>query len=225
MVYLNKTDDKVRVCDTQAKYGCCSACFMKDCCFCKYDGEKDIIKDLLETVEPPLKIRSKITRGFSIQRTDESKAMSNLYEEVLRQLGFEGTAREWKSYKHVKNFSYMPPGGFIMWHTNQYDNNQVAYRMYIMNVDVDGGSAFKYQLPSGEMVEVLDFHGAVRIFKNTHKDTSTNKELYLWHTAYSTFAHRLSIGFEIHPEQIVALLDTCGESCWNAFQKLDDFTA
>ena len=93
-------------------------------------------------------------------------------------------------------------------------------RIYIIAVSEDGESAFKYVLPDGTLVEVLDFHGAVRIFKNTNIDSRTGEALHLWHTVYSKTTHRYSIGFEIHPEQIVTLLDDCGRSCWEGFQEM-----
>ena len=100
-----------------------------------------------------------------------------------------------------------------MWHTNRFDNLQASYRMYIYAVDVDGGSSFKYINPESEVVEVPDFHGAVRLFSNTHVDAETGEESYLWHTVAAPSAHRLSVGFEILPQQMVALIDSC-DGCW-----------
>ncbi|QDZ25148.1 hypothetical protein HOP50_16g76950 [Chloropicon primus] len=92
--------------------------------------------------------------------------------------------------------------------------NQVTYRMYLLSVDLDGGSSFKYISKSdGKLKNVPDFNGAVRIFTNTFKDKSTGRKTNLWHTVVSETAHRFSIGFEIPSEQIVALLDSC-EGCW-----------
>merc|ERR1711937_105020 len=88
----------------------------------------------------------------------------------------------------------------------------------MISVDRDGESAFKYQLPNGENHDVMDFHGAVRIFKNTFDDLNTGEEKYLWHSVYSN-AHRNSLGFEIRAPEIVALLDTCGTSCWDDLKK------
>ena len=119
----------------------------------------------------------------------------------------------------------MPPGGFFFWHTNKYDNKKVAYRVYLISVDRPGESGFKYQRNTdGAVVNMADYHGALRIFKNTHTEEEEEKEgtllgkkkkkrSYLWHTAYSKRAHRHSIGFEIPPEQLVALMDAC-EGCW-----------
>ena len=125
---------------------------------------------------------------------------------------------------YMMDYTYMPPEGFLMWHTSQHDNSNVPYRLYLISVDEDGGSFFKYQkLVKGDVVELPDFHGAVRIFKNAKVDSDSEegKLGYLWHTAYSKTAHRHSIDFEIHPEQIVALLDSC-DTCWDDFQKLGD---
>ncbi len=104
---------------------------------------------------------------------------------MLPRLGFPGTdERAIQSITFVKNFIYMPPEGFLMWHTNQHDNNNIPYRLYLISVDQDGGSAFKYVQPNGQVAEVQDFHGAVRLFKNTHTDYDTGEESYLWHTVY-----------------------------------------
>ena len=132
--------------------------------------------------------------------------------DVLRELGYDGMEKLAKKYAHLKAFSYMPPGGFFMWHTNRYDNMKVPYRIYIISVETDGESAFKYELPNGEGYDVMDFHGAVRLFKNTFDDSQTGEEKYLWHTVYSN-THRHSVGFEIRPPEIVALLDSC-DTCW-----------
>ena len=35
----------------------------------------------------------------------------------------------------------------------------------------------------------------------------------MWHTVVSETAHRMSVGFEIPVEQIIALLDSC-KGCW-----------
>merc|ERR1711924_268850 len=164
---------------------------------------------------PALKLKSKITRGFDLRKTILSSTIEKLYGEALQLLGYaeEPGSKAYKKIIHLKNFSYMPPGGFIMWHTNRYDNTQASYRMYMYAVDVDGGSSFKYLSPEGELVEVPDFHGAVRLFSNTHVDAETGEETYLWHTVAAPHAHRLSIGFEILPEQMVALVDSC-DGCW-----------
>jgi len=216
MIYLNKTDVKIRVCNTGAEFGCCQKPLVDDCCFCTYNGKKNIYEDVLP-YHKPLMTADPTMRSFNLMAADQTKDLKDLYGDVLRRLGYNGTL---KSYKDLKNFSYMPPEGFLMWHTNQYDNAQVAYRIYIIAVSEDGESAFKYVLPDGKLVEVLDFHGAVRIFKNTNVDRKTGEALHLWHTVYSKNTHRYSIGFEIHPEQIVALLDDCGLRCWQGFQEM-----
>jgi len=216
MIYLNKTDVKIRVCNTGAEFGCCQEPLVDDCCFCTYNGKKNIYEDVLP-YHKPLMTADPTMRSFNLMAADQTKDLKDLYGDVLRRLGYNGTL---KSYKDLKNFSYMPPEGFLMWHTNQYDNAQVAYRIYIIAVSEDGESAFKYVLPDGKLVEVLDFHGAVRIFKNTNVDRKTGEALHLWHTVYSKNTHRYSIGFEIHPEQIVALLDDCGLRCWQGFQEM-----
>ena len=35
----------------------------------------------------------------------------------------------------LQNFNYIPPGGFLMWHTNKYDNNLVPFRLYLISMD------------------------------------------------------------------------------------------
>merc|ERR1711970_1418823 len=75
--------------------------------------------------------------------------------------------RDLETVPAIKNYSYMPPGGFLAWHTNRFDNNRVPYRIYLISVDRDSSSSFKYLQPWSELVEVKDFNGAVRLFKNT----------------------------------------------------------
>ena len=111
-----------------------------------------------------------------------------------------------------------------MWHTNRYDNNLVSYRIYLISTDAGGGgSSFKYwSARQGKVVEMKDFHGAVRLFTNTMAMAAPVEEegsQFLWHTVVSESAHRLSLGFEIYPEQIAALLDSC-EGCWDEFKSV-----
>ena len=143
-----------------------------------------------------------------------SLRLMQLYKKVLKRLGYQGSRKALEKYAAIKTWSYTPPNGFIAWHTNRYDNNIVPYRLYVISVDRDGESAFKYKLPNGETYDVYDYHGAVRLFSNTFKDKATGLENYLWHTIYSKNAHRQSLGFEIRPKELVALLDQC-ETCWN----------
>ena len=219
---MNKTEDKIWNCERRTviePYGCCTACReVENCCACKNDGRKDIMKEvILPNKDVPFAINSPITRGFGFEQTDERYDLEDLYQAALRKLGYQGTEKAAHNYAHCKALSYIPPGGFFLWHTNRYDNNVVPYRLYIISVDRDGESAFKYQLPNGENHDVMDFHGAVRLFKNTFNDPRTKEEKYLWHTVYSQ-AHRQSIGFEIRPPEIVALLDKC-DTCWDDFKQ------
>lgn len=94
-------------------------------------------------------------------------------------------------------------------------------RIYIMSVDEDHGSAFKYLGEDGRTVKVVsDYHGAVRLFKNTkERDAMTGEKDYLWHTVVSERAHRFSLGFEILPDQIIALMDSC-HGCWENLQAM-----
>jgi hypothetical protein len=218
MIHLNKTETKVWNCDRRSgvePYGCCTACEdVENCCACQNDGKRDIMKEVLEpNKDVPFALNSPITRGFGFEQTSERYQMQELYQTALRKLGYGGSQKAVENYAHCKAFTYIPPGGFFLWHTNRYDNSVVPYRMYIISVDRDGESAFKYQLPNGENHEVMDFHGAVRIFKNTFDDPKTGEEKYLWHSVYSN-CHRNSLGFEIRPIELIAMLDECG-SCWD----------
>jgi hypothetical protein len=214
----NRTDVKINVCDLKAQFGCCTACLVEDCCACRLDGKKDIMKDVLEpNKDVPLKLGSKINLGFTLQDSEEAQPLNVKYKEVITKLGSGGSELSARYYALSKAFTYLPPGGFFLWHTNEHDNNVVPYRMYIISVDEDGQSAFKYQLPNGENHEVKDFHGAVRLFKNTFDDPKTGEEKYLWHSVYSN-THRQSLGFEIRPNEIVALLDSC-DRCWDDLRK------
>jgi hypothetical protein len=214
MVHKNKTDVKIQICETDktiAPFGCCTACLIKDCCACQFDGKRNIIEEVLEpNKDVPFTLNSQINLGFGLMFAKEAKAISKKYGQAMTKLGYSGP--NLKTYRGLKAWSYIPPGGFFMWHTNEYDNNLVPYRIYIISVDKDGESAFKYELPNGEKHEVKDFHGAVRLFKNTFDDPKTGEEKYLWHTVYSQ-AHRQSLGFEIRPMELVALLDKC-DTCW-----------
>ena len=84
-----------------------------------------------------------------------------------------------------------------------------------MSVDKDHGSDFRYLGKDGRTVKVVsDYHGAVRLFKNTKElDAVTGEKEYLWHTVVSESAHRFSLGFEILPDQIIILMDSC-DGCW-----------
>ena len=217
MVYRNNTDVDIWACDMKSEYGCCSACKdVKDCCNCKYD-ERFVEEVLDPNKHVPFRISSPITFGFNLAKAEPKRIFQDLYESVIIQLGYKGKGKNLYAYSFCKNWQYLAPGGFLMWHTNRYDNNAVPYRIYIMSVEEDGESAFKYQLPNSENHEVLDFHGAVRLFKNTYDDPKTGEEKFLWHSVYSN-THRHSLGFEIRPREIVAMLDTC-ESCWEDLKK------
>jgi len=208
---------KHRKCYGGYRWGCCLRQRLPDACCCKYDGFLDIETTMRTWYNnlPSIKLKSSITRGFSIQHSEESDILQDLYEDVLVALGvkYEKGSDEMDDLSYVKNFSYMPPEGFIMWHTNKYDNLEVSYRMYIINTDKDYGSAFKYLLPNGKMKKVYDFNGAVRLFSNTNVNAKTGEKDFLWHTVYSK-ANRLSLGFEMHPPQMIALLDGC-DGCWD----------
>ena len=213
MVHRNRTSIKVLPCEYSRNY-CCLDCKVKDCCLCHFDGKKDILNEVLEqNKHVPFTLDSEMMRGFGLLYAWEAYYLRLQYLSVLRRLGYRGSSKEEYRYSFVKGWTYMPPGGFLMWHTNKYDNAFVPYRIYLISVDRPGESAFKYQLHNGEIREVFDFHGAVRIFKNSHTNSETGDRSFLWHTIYSKSAHRQSIGFEIRPRELVALLDSC-ETCW-----------
>ena len=216
--YRNKTGELAGpLCDEGAKYGCCSARNVDDFCLCQMDGEKDVL-ELLESRAGELssewlKLNMQIGRGFLRHKTSEAEDLRKKFRKILPQLGVTDS-KMLKRLSFMKNFIYLPPEGMLMWHTNRHDNNNVPYRLYIISVDKDGESGFKYLLPDGKVIDVPDFHGSVRLFSNTHEDAETGEKGHLWHTVYSKSAHRHSIGFEIPPEQIVALLDSC-DGCWD----------
>jgi len=126
-LYSNKTDVKINICNTKAEFGCCQEPLVDDCCFCTYDGKVDVWKDVLPH-HKPLKTASKTMRGFGLSGSDMAGDLRDFYGVVLRRLGYNGTRKQLKSYKYLKNFSYMPPEGFLMWHTNEHDNTNGAYR-------------------------------------------------------------------------------------------------
>jgi hypothetical protein len=219
MIHNNRTEARVWKCEMSIEvepYGCCSACRTENCCACSFDGKKDVYKDVLEpNKDVPFVLNGPISRGFGLEVSEERYSLQKLYRKVLKALGYKvRDADDFKHYSQVKNWQYMPPAGFFMWHTNRYDNMKEPYRIYMISVDKDGESVFKYQLPNGESHEVMDFHGAVRLFKNTYDDPKTGEESFLWHTVYIKNAHRQSLGFEIRPREIVLLLDSCG-TCWD----------
>ena len=195
---------------------------------CKFDGEVGDIEGWLKkhkfwgkgTKQNPL--LRKLALGINMPEAD-GKPLERLYGEVMESLGFVEEAgsvdsvfgrTSFEGVKHVKNCSYLPPDGFLQWHTNKADNNLVSFRLYMIAVDKDGGSYFNYYSEgSREVRRVPDFNGAVRIFTNTIKDKDTAEVSNLWHTVVSETAHRMSVGFEIPVEQIIALLDSC-KGCW-----------
>ena len=82
-----------------------------------------------------------------------------------------------------------PPGGFIEWHTNIQHSE--GWRMYIVNVDREGQSFFRYVDPiCRELKTIWDFRGALHIFH-------VGKERPFWHCVKSVGANRWSRGFLI----------------------------
>ena len=181
---------------------------------CSFDGKKNITKELLDpNKDETLTLPKKMGLTLLVS-SPASLRLMQLYKKVLKRLGYQGSRKALEKYAAIKTWSYTPPNGFIAWHTNRYDNNIVPYRIYVISVDRDGESAFKYRLPDDQTYDVYDYHGAVRLFSNTFKDKATGLEKYLWHTIYTKNAHRQSVGFEIRPEELIALLDLC-ETCWD----------
>ncbi|QDZ20557.1 hypothetical protein HOP50_04g30780 [Chloropicon primus] len=213
---INRTGELASpVCDREAPLGCCFNCHLPrgGCCLCEYDG-KARVADLLEG-QKHLQVRSTTARGFKLAPV-YGKPLAKLYGKLMRKLGCTVKGKAWSRLLAVKNLSYFPPGGFLMWHTNRFDNNAVSFRVYLYSVDKDGLSYLKYVHRKDQTLKkMLDFHGAVRIFTNTMRD-GHGEESFLWHTAASEGAHRMSVGFEIYPEQIVSILDSC-ELCWEKF--------
>ena len=187
---------------------------------CLYDGKGESIYAFLRRRKrlmqhKPLPTLGKLARGFYMPLI-EAAPLENLYGDILlNKLNLTGRLGpfDYKSLVSIKNFVYMPPEGFLQWHTNKNDNIKVSYRMYMLLVDEDGGSSFKYLTEhDGKVMKVPDFHGAVRLFTNTFVDKA-GVRTNLWHTVVSETAHRFSIGFEMPPKQMVALLDSC-DGCW-----------
>src|SRR5262245_31379252 len=82
-----------------------------------------------------------------------------------------------------------PPRGFKEWHTNL--QSEPGWRMYIINVDKDRESFFRYVDPeTNEVKTVWDFDGAVNIFY-------VGRAPLLWHCVKSLNAYRWSRGFLI----------------------------
>ena len=80
-----------------------------------------------------------------------------------------------------------PPGGFIEWHTNMHQSK--GWRMYIIDVDREAASFFRYLDPlTKEPITLWDFKGAVHLFY-------VGKEQPFWHCVKSIGAHRWSRGF------------------------------
>ena len=187
---------------------------------CLYDGKGESVHAFLRKRKrlmqyEPLSTLRKLARGFNMPLL-EAKPLEKLYGDILvSKLNLTGRMGpfDYKGLVGIKNFAYIPPEGFLQWHTNKNDNIKVSYRMYMLLVDKDGGSSFKYLTEhDGKVVKVPDFHGAVRLFTNTFVDEA-GVRTNLWHTVVSETAHRFSVGFEIPPPQIVALLDSC-DGCW-----------
>ena len=187
---------------------------------CLYDGKGESVYAFLRKRKrlmqyEPLSTLRKLARGFNMPLI-EAKPLEKLYGDILvSKLNLTGRMGpfDYKGLVGIKNFAYIPPEGFLQWHTNKKDNVKVSYRMYMLLVDEDGGSSFKYLTEhDGKVVKVPDFHGAVRLFTNTFVDKA-GVRTNLWHTVVSETAHRFSIGFEMPPKQMVALLDSC-DGCW-----------
>lgn len=219
-VKVNFFKGGAKPCDGTHRHGCCFAKHREDACLCLYDGRRDLVSEVLDPSGGALQAASRMARSLALSKRSipEYKNLQDLYGRVLMNLGLheDPASRRFKLLIYVKNLVYMPPGGFLMWHTNRYDNDRVSYRLYMTSTDVDGGSYFKYWSEREEKImKVHDFHGAVRLFTNTMKsDEEAGEPKYLWHTVASETAHRFSIGFEILPDQIIALLDSCG-GCWD----------
>jgi hypothetical protein len=231
----------VPACDKPVEFGCCSTTPNADAtfggCLCKYDGKRNLQREVLQQRREVFSLHYKSDRVIGLEESTQARSLEEEYCRVLQGaseegegggegggrlgLGFRLDPDQLDLYCSVKNFAYMPPEGFLVWHTDKYNNDGgVSYRIYISAVDRDGGSFLKYEMPDGRLFEVPDFNGAVRIFTNTHTDQETGERSNLWHTVYSKDAHRLSLGFQIHPAHIAALLDTCTDNCWDDFINL-----
>lgn len=82
-----------------------------------------------------------------------------------------------------------PPQGFREWHTNIHDMS--GWRMYIVNVDREKKSFFRYMDPNThELKTIWDRKGQVNIFK-------IDTEKPIWHCVKSLNTNRWSKGFRI----------------------------
>ena len=103
----NKTGElsQQSVCDDRAEYGCCAACTVPDCCLCKFDGKKSIVKGVLKPKHGRLRLQHRLLRGMTHWNTPEGKRFSELYGEVATELGFRGTDYEMRRLTFLKNFN------------------------------------------------------------------------------------------------------------------------
>ena len=72
---------------------------------------------------------------FNLKSKEEARILATLYGKAMVRLGFKGDNKSFQRLTTIKNYSYMPPGGFLAWHTNRFDNNRVPYRIYLISVD------------------------------------------------------------------------------------------
>ena len=93
------------MCDDRAEYGCCAACTVPDCCLCKFDGKKSIVKGVLKPKHGRLRLQHRLLRGMTHWNTPEGKRFSELYGEVATELGFRGTDYEMRRLTFLKNFN------------------------------------------------------------------------------------------------------------------------
>lgn len=96
----------------------------------------------------------------------------------------------------VRGVFYYPPGGYRVWHSNQYDPH--GWRLYMVHTN-GGESAFNY-LADGKVVSMPDKDGIVNAFK-----VGDGKDI-LYHSVHSDTADRWSLGFLVEDPKAVEKL-------------------
>lgn len=90
--------------------------------------------------------------------------------------------------------TYMPPGGFMEFHSNQ--DHFGGWRLYMHYLPQGGKSAFVYQHPyDGSRREIEDNNEEGNLFR-----IRKPPKRLLWHGIYSEDAHRFSWGIWLPPE-------------------------
>lgn len=93
----------------------------------------------------------------------------------------------------ARGSTYMPPGGFMEYHTNR--SHHIAWRLYFHHLQGDGESYFAYKHPYDDSVRhIADSNLGCNMFK-----IRPESKRLLWHSIWSE-THRFSFGIYIDPE-------------------------